>query len=231
MRKLAPAAFIVSGTLVFGGLFLSTPAYAADDEGEKSSVSTETHETEKPEKPQKPERLEPHPDKVHRELEEKYGKEGRLSVPPLVIRPKRETDAFISTPNGLVEIKETDSDASPDTSVSSGTKAATTNKGLIAPSTGTPGSTVDSSIGSSVGSASAGFIAINPAKKSGVTTQTSGVQVFPEQNLPIDISHANFERQTPADVFIQAAQVGLIAMAGGAVVLGGVAASRAIRRK
>ena len=85
MRKLAPAAFLISGILVFGGLFVAAPAYADDEDQAPTSDVVETPKEHEP-KPSK----EPH---IKRdELEQKYGKQGRLSLPPLVIRPKRDTD-------------------------------------------------------------------------------------------------------------------------------------------
>ena len=166
MRKSAPAAFLLSGVLVFGGLFLSTPAQADDEDDEVSnSEQVSKH----------------HAKRV--ELELKYGKEGRLSLPPVVIRLKRDTD---------------------DQFLSSDVMA---------------------------GTASAGFVAINPAAKDLDLQLRTGTLVDPRQNTAIDISKVKITKKTPADVFIQAAQVGLYAMAAGALVLSVLAASRAIRRK
>lgn len=170
MLNSAPAAFLLSGVIVFGGLFLSTPAQADDknDEVSNSEVGTENFDEQHPKR---------------RELEQKYGKEGRLSLPPLVIRPKRDTD--------------------------------------------------DEILGSDVAvrNASAGFIAINPAAKDLDSQPRTGTLIDPTQNTAIDISKVRITKKTPADVFIQAAQVGLYAMAGGTVLLSAVAVSRAIRRK
>jgi hypothetical protein len=170
MRQLKPAAFLASGILIFSGLFMSafvisTPAFA-EDEDETSST---THEVEHEE-----DQEHSHQDKKHQEIEQKFGKQGRLAFPPIVIRPMQE-----------------------------------------------------SSVGAS-------FVAVNPALQSSegaAVGKLKGTAVYPERNVPIDISKVKFTRKTPADVFIQAAQVGLYAMAGGALVLSAIAASRAIRRK
>jgi hypothetical protein len=177
MRKSAPAAFLLSGVIVFGVVLLATPAKAEDEKGETSS--TEVIPTPKTGDG------EAHGDKhpKHVELEQKYGKEGRLSLPPLVIRPKRDTDDQALTSSATV------------------------------------------------GDASAGFVAINPAAKDLDTQLKTGTLIDPTQNTAIDISKVRITKRTPADVFIQAAQVGLFAMAGGAVLLSVLAVSRAIRRK
>ena len=62
-------------------------------------------------------------------------------------------------------------------------------------------------------------------------TVKSGTMVNPQQNTAIDLSKVEFTKKTPSDVFIQAAQVGLYAMAAGALALSLFAATRAIRRK
>jgi hypothetical protein len=177
MRKSAPAAFLLSGALVFGGLFLATPAQADDDEDEVSNSEVNPGS----ERGGSEEVSEQHPKRV--ELELKYGKEGRLSLPPILIRPKREADdQFL-----ISEVM--------------------------------------------AGTASAGFVAINPAAKDLDLQLRTGTLVDPSRNTAIDISKVKITKRTPADVFIQAAQVGLYAMAAGALVLTVLAASRAIRRK
>jgi hypothetical protein len=167
MRKLTPAAFLLSGIFVFGSLFVSsvissTTAFA-DDEDEPTSSVQEVEPHQGPEHSPK--------NKRHEEIEQKFGKQGRLAFPPMVIRPMRET-----------------------------------------------------SLGSD-------FVAVNPALKQAGVSEASGTSVYPERNVPIDISNVKFTRKTPADVFIQASQVGLSVMAAGALVLSAIAASRAIRRK
>lgn len=211
MRKNAPAAFLLTGLLAFGAVFIATPAQADDDENEKSS--SEVNQGPRP-GDRKGEGFE-HPKR--KELEEKYGKEGRLSLPPLVIRPKRETDEVANLKNEEFE----DGEAK-NTDVSSAEK-------LSGPATA--GSAPASGLDANVGSASAGFIAVNPAAKdSGVRIKT-GTMVNLQQNSAIDLNNVKITKKTPADVFIQAAQVGLYAMAAGALALSVVAASRAIRRK
>ena len=109
---------------------------------------------------------------------------------------------------------------------SAGSKSAgTTSQGT------STGSSTTTTTDAGVGAASAGFIAVNPAAKNSPVTSKAGTLVNPQQNTPIDISNVEFTRKTPADVFIQAAQVGLYAMGAGAIVLSLLAVSRAIRRK
>jgi hypothetical protein len=165
MRKLTPSAFLLSGIFVFGTLFVSsvtfsTPAFAEDENG---STLQEVEPQQGPVNSPK--------NKRHEEIEQKFGKRGKLAFPPIVIRPMREA-----------------------------------------------------SVGSD-------FVAVNPALKEEGIAEASGTAVYPERNVPIDISNVKFTRKTPADVFIQTSQVGLYVMAAGAVVLSAIAASRAIRRK
>jgi hypothetical protein len=167
MRKLTPAAFLISGIFVFGtlvanSLIVSAPAFAEDEDDATSSIQ----EVEPQHGPGHSQR-----DKKHEEIEQKFGKQGRLAVPPMVIRPMSEN------------------------------------------------------------SAGADFVAVNPALKQAGVSAATGTAVYPERNVPIDISNVKLTRKTPADVFIQASQAGLYVMAGGALVLSAIAASRAIRRK
>jgi hypothetical protein len=214
MRKTAPAAFLISGILVFGGLFTATSAHADDEDENETSTSqvspaplqTQNPKVHSPKVPKEPK--EPREHIKRRELEQKYGKEGRLSLPPLVIRPKRDTD----------EVSESSAFEFEDEATAGSATA------------GTAGA-ISSGSNETVGSASAGFIAVNPVAKDSVVTVKSGTMVNPQQNTAIDLSTVNFTKKTPADAFIQAAQVGLYAMAAGAFALSLVAVSRAIRRK
>lgn len=155
----------MSASLVFGGLFVSSliassPAFADDDD---DSMVQELEQELLPSHSPK--------DKRHEEIEQKFGKQGRLAFPPMVIRPMRENLA------------------------------------------------------------GAGFVAINPALKGAGVGLVTGTAVYPERNVPIDISNVKLTRKTPAEVFIQASQFGLYLMAAVALALSAVAASRAIRRK
>ena len=213
MRKSAPVAFLLAGFLVFAGLFTASPAFADDEEDEDSTsevVEVDTPLTVHPPKPSHAPK--PEGEKKRKELEEKYGKKDRLALPPLVIRPIRDTDDLEA---------EADEDDEDDSTVA----------GSTVHQTPAPDSTAAAGVSGSVGIASAGFIAINPVSASNAGNAASGRAVNPEQSNPIDISQVKFSRKTPAEVFIQASQVGLYAMAVGAVALGLVAASRAIRRK
>ena len=233
MRKLAPAAFLISGILVFGGLFVSAPAYADDEDQAPTSDVVETPKVHEP-KPAK----QPH---IKRdELEQKYGKQGRLSLPPLVIRPKRDTDEV--SDDTQIDLDVTKPAKNPNKApnkppkLNSGSTSTIDKTGAAsagsAPAPVRSGSATDTSgSDAGVGKASAGFIAINPAAKNSVVTPKAGTMVNPKINAPIDISKAQFTKKTPADMFIQAAQVGLYAMGVGAIALALIAATRSIRRK
>lgn len=212
MRKSAPVAFLLSGFLVFGAVAFSAPAYADDDEDEETSEVVESPSPLQPKHKKGEEK--------RKELEAKYGKQGRLSVPPLIIRPKRDSDDLEGVESSEVEDEETQSTQSvtPDAPVTgAGAKVLGGQSAADSPS--------------SLGIASTNFIAINPMTAADGAAGGTGRAVNPQQNTPIDISNVRFTRKTPAEVFIQASQVGLYAMAAGAIVLGLIAASRAIRRK
>ena len=155
----------------------------------------------------------------------------------MVIRPKRDTDEVANGSDLNIQDfdKDSKSDSGADLGKVYGAASGAASAGSGAAITGSAG-TVGSPKGPSgsdakVGNASAGFIAINPAATGSVLSVKSGTMVDPQQNTAIDISKVNFTKKTPADVFIQAAQVGLYAMAAGALALSLLAASRAIRRK
>ena len=237
MRKLAPAAFLISSALVFGGLFVASPAYADDEDESSTSEVVESPKSHEPKLPkqEKQEKPEKQPHIKRDELVQKYGKDGKLSLPPLVIRPKRDTDEVSGS--SVFEDDEYDEDDDESTESPSTSSSKIKNTGKASAGSATPGANISGSTGQSsglgagVGAASAGFIAINPAAKNSVTTSKPGTLVNPQQNAPIDISNAQFTQKTPADMFIQAAQVGLYAMGVGAIALSLIAASRAIRRK
>ncbi len=147
-------------------MFSSAPAFAEDDELENHSEE-QSSET----------------DLKHQELEEKYGKEGHLTLPPLVIRPE-----------GYVDISRV----------------------------------------SLIGGAGAfAGLPANPGPHIGTHKDrpTETVIIDPEKNIAIDISAVTSARKTPADVFMESATTGLFAMGFGAVGLGVVAGTRAIRRR
>ncbi|MEN9955452.1 MAG: hypothetical protein RLY34_259 [Actinomycetota bacterium] len=217
MRKSAPVAFLLAWFLVLGGLLTSTPAYAEDDEDE-----AETSEVvESPQGPQPLKLRHKEGDEKRKELEEKYGKRGKLAVPPLVIRPQRDTDDLEGEEGGEVEEDEQEGSIgfqAPDAPVNgAGAKV----------SGGQPSGEVSGTLSK----ASTSFIAINPMTAAEGNAGGTGRAVNPQQNIPIDISQVRFNRKSPAEVFIQASQVGLYAMAAGAIILGLFTASRAIRRK
>ncbi len=211
MRKSAPVAFLLSGFLVFGAVAFSAPAYADDDEDEETSEVVESPSPLQPKHKKGEEK--------RKELQEKYGKQGRLSVPPLIIRPKRDND-------DLEESSEVE-----DGDEAQSTQSVTPDAPVTGAGAKVLGGQSAADSPSSLGIASTNFIAINPMTAADGAAGGTGRAVNPQQNTPIDISKVRFTRKTPAEVFIQASQVGLYAMAAGAIVLGLIAASRAIRRK
>ena len=214
MRKSAPVAFLLSGFLVFGAVAFSPPAYADDDEDEETSEVVESPSPLKPKHKKGEEK--------RKELEEKYGKQGRLSVPPLIIRPKRDSDDLEVEESSEVEDEDEEAQS---------TQSVTPDAPVTGAGAKVLGGQSAADSPSSLGIASTNFIAINPMTAADGAAGGTGRAVNPQQNTPIDISKVRFTRKTPAEVFIQASQVGLYAMAAGAIVLGLIAASRAIRRK
>jgi hypothetical protein len=191
MRKLIAASILISGSLLYG-----TPALADDQDKDSSTLQEVKQEDGQSSK-----------DKKHQEIEQKYGKKGKLTFSPLIIRPMRESDS-------LDEDSDDSSDDDDEREESQTARNDDSAKSLSVASAGT-----------------AGFIAVNPALKSAGSAGMDGTVVFPERNAPIDISNVKLNRKTPADAFLQAAQFGLSVMAAGALALTAVAASRAIRRK
>lgn len=195
MPKIELVALAATGLLIFGGVFSSAPAFAEDDDNEDNQDNKQTSQVSPSLKPQGADDEDDEESQEsdinetvetelkHQELEEKYGKEGHLSLPPLVIRPE-----------GYIDISRT----------------------------------------SLIGGAGAfGGLPQNPGPQNQTRKDrpTETVIIDPEKNVAIDISSVSSSRKTPADVFIESATTGLFAMGFGAVGLGVVAGSRAIRRR
>jgi hypothetical protein len=200
MPKIELIALTATGLLVFGGLFTSAPAFAEDEDNNDSDSTSVTSPTPGPKEGNREDREKVEDVKgsgvsevelnetaetelKHRELEEKYGKEDRLSLPPLVIRPEGYVDISRSTTIG--------------------------------------------------GAATFIGVTANPNGQVGAQENrpTETVIIDPEKNIEIDISSVRVARKTPADVFLESATTGLFAMGFGAVGLGVVAGTRAIRRR
>lgn len=147
-------------------------------------------------------------DKKHKELDEKYGKEPSLSVPPLVIRPYRDSDDKKGYDDG-------------DDGISGGKVGGQNSSSLSGLSS------------ANLSRAGLNFIAISPRdyryeSGSGIAP---GTPVNPEGSSPITIQQISFDQQTPAEVFLQASQIGLYVMGFGALALGVFAGASIIRRK
>ena len=196
MPKIELVALAATGLLIFGGVFTSAPAFAEDDEKEDIEKSSQVESNsqdqqgddeeseEDSNKSQESELDESRETELkHQELEEKYGKDGHLTLPPLLIRPE----------------------------------------GFVGPG-----------LSALVGGAGS-FLGFRPDPKtpSGATSErpTETVMINPEENIEIDISAVSPVKKTPTDVFLESATTGLFAMGFGAVGLGVVAGTRAIRRR
>ena len=202
MPKIELVALAATGLLIFGGAFTAAPAFAEDDEkddNERTSQSTPTpkiqssSDEDSEDEDSEDESVESEINESretelkHQELEEKYGKEGHLSLPPLVIRPEGFSEPGRST--------------------------------LV----GGAGSFIGLGLG----------LGLAPKNPAGADQRrpTETVIINPEKNIAIDISAVSPAKKTPADVFIESATTGLLAMGFGAVGLGVVAGTRAIRRR
>lgn len=214
MRKPAPLAIGVLLATLLAGLFLPSAAFADDDDDESDSDSISEVITEKKETELK-----------HKQIEGIYKNPKRITVPPIVIRRVR--------PNEVV--------ASPRPKVLSGTSSTTLDPKISSSSlknaSGTASNTNSPDV--SVQKSSQDFVAVAPQATdsslndtgSNLDGTTTGVSVNPVGGAAIDIGSFNSDAKTPAETFIEAAYVGLGAMALGAVALGITAGSRAIRRK
>lgn len=112
MRKIAPVAFLTAGFLVFGGL-LATPASADDediiasttsslprqgdddssefesDDDDSEDASDEDDDADEDESDAE----EAEEAAKHKELRDKYGDDGKMMLPPLVIKPKTQWES------------------------------------------------------------------------------------------------------------------------------------------
>ncbi|MFM6971808.1 MAG: hypothetical protein ACKOWH_04385 [Rhodoluna sp.] len=222
IRKSAYAAFIAALALILMGSF-GTSASFADDKNDETGVvkitsdssgeSDEGDEAEEAdsedESDESPEHQDSEIEKKHKELDDMYGKQPSLTVPPLVIRPYRDSDDKNGIDDGDDGI---------------GTNSVNGSGGALGSNSVLPGG---------LSSAGLNFIAISPrdyryAFGGGISP---GTPVNPEENSPITIQQISFDQSTPAEVFLQASQVGLYVMGAGAVALGVLAGASIIRRK
>ncbi len=203
MRKSQLTALAASGLVLFGLFFVPAAAYADDEDDDDRDASVI--------EPGKREHDET--DRKHKDLEERYGKDGYLIVPPLVIRPEKdgEEHAIVAPPTGVGNTSGQNSIAPIGESVN--IEGASIGRGFVltTPSGGSVGQVVGANVGQLANETLTSF--------------------DPEQNLPVEIGTSKAGSKTPADIFIESATVGLIAMGVGAISLGAIAGTRAIRRK
>jgi hypothetical protein len=204
MRKSQLTALAASGLVLFGLFFVPAAAFADDDDDDDDRDSSVIE-------PGKREHDET--DRKHKDLEERYGKDGHLIVPPLVIRPEKdgEEHAIVAPPTGVGNTSGQNSIAPIGESVN--IEGASIGRGFVltTPSGGSVGQVVGPNMGQLANETLTSF--------------------DPEQNLPVEIGTSRAGSKTPADIFIESATVGLIAMGIGAISLGAIAGTRAIRRK
>ncbi len=204
MRKSQLTALAASGLVLFGLFFVPAAAFADDDDDDDDRDSSVIE-------PGKREHDET--DRKHKDLEERYGKDSHLIVPPLVIRPEKdgEEHAIVAPPTGVGNTSGQNSIAPIGESVN--IEGASIGRGFVltTPSGGSVGQVVGANVGQLANETLTSF--------------------DPEQNLPVEIGTSKAGSKTPADIFIESATVGLIAMGVGAISLGAIAGTRAIRRK
>lgn len=204
MRKSQLTALAASGLVLFGLFFVPAGAFADDDDDDDDRDSSVIE-------PGKREHDET--DRKHKDLEERYGKDGHLIVPPLVIRPEKdgEEHVIVAPPTGVGNTSGQNSIAP--IGESANIEGASIGRGFVltTPSGGSVGQVVGANVGQLANETLTSF--------------------DPEQNLPVEIGTSKAGSKTPADIFIESATVGLIAMGVGAISLGAIAGTRAIRRK
>ncbi len=204
MRKSQLTALAASGLVLFGLFFVPAAAFADDDDDDDDRDSSVIE-------PGKREHDET--DRKHKDLEERYGKDGHLIVPPLVIRPEKdgEEHSIVAPGTGVGNTSGQNSIAPIGESVN--IEGASIGRGFVltTPSGGSVGQVVGPNMGQLANETLTSF--------------------DPEQNLPVEIGTSRAGSKTPADIFIESATVGLIAMGIGAISLGAIAGTRAIRRK
>ena len=222
MRKPASLAISVLLATLLAALLMPLSAFADDDnEDSPSSNSKESSKslTEKQETEEK-----------HKEIEGIYKNPGRISLPPIVIRPVKPNDV-VSSPKPTLT-------PTPNPSVSAASVKNTNGSGSSSSSAGGSSSSTDSP-DVVVRKTNQDYVAVSPKVTGSLTTEpntqinqpATGTSINPVGGAAIDISSMNPEAKTPAETFIEAAYVGLGAMAFGAIALAIAAGTRSIRRK
>lgn len=206
MRKPASLAISVLLATLLAALLVPLSAFADDDNEEGQTTNSSYLQWERQETEQK-----------HKELDELYSNPKRISLPPIVIRPKRSNDK--------VSASRTHNYPTPNVSTSS-VKNLNDSSNTDSPDVVVRKTNQD-------------YVAVSPKVTGSLTTEpntqinqpATGTSINPVGGAAIDISSMNPEAKTPAETFIEAAYVGLGAMAFGAIALAIAAGTRSIRRK
>ena len=168
MRK-APAA--LAAALIIASFAFPSVAVAADDD---ETDSTDTPLIISPEP--RPKKHDGELKELHEKLEKKYGKDGRLGLPPMVIKPKKEFKQ-----KQLETITEPEDSVDEDPSTSSSIIKSTTTPAPAATSNSTPADE-----DAATKSAGLGFVVVSPMQSltKGVTTTETGKSINPESSSP-----------------------------------------------
>jgi hypothetical protein len=219
MKAKSIGALLISGLFAFSALFASAPACASDFDDEKdSSQSVESPSPFKSSRPKPTSKSvesyqfedddDDDDDEFDQRVKKKYGSRDHLSVPPLVVKPGHDDD---DDDDGYVaEAEATDESTSKISSagrsvLQSETLSVTTPQlSSVVPNSGTVAAVAGSSL---------------------QTTQDI------QTGQKMDLTKVKIQSKTPAERFMDAALVGLAAMGAGAIGLGAMASSKALRRR
>jgi hypothetical protein len=219
MKAKSIGALLISGLFAFSAFFASAPASASDFDDEKdSSQSVESPSPFQSSRPKPTSKSvesyqlesddEDDDDEFDQRVKKKYGSRDHLSVPPLVVRPSHDDD---EDDDGYVaEAEATDESTS---KISSAGRSVLQSETL------------------SVTTPQLSSIATN----SGTVAAVAGSSLQTTQNIQtgqkMDLTQVKIQSKTPAERFMDAALVGLAAMGAGAIGLGAMASSKALRRR
>jgi len=225
MKAKSIGALLISGLVAFSALFASAPASASDLDDEKdSSQSVDSPSPFKSSRPKPTSKSvesyqfeddDDDDDEFDQRVKKKYGSRDHLSVPPLVVKPGYDDD-------------DADDDEDDDSYVAEDEDEATVESNSKLSSAGR---SVSQSETLSVTTPQLSSVETN----SGAVAAVSGSSLQTTQNIQtgqkMDLTQVKIQSKTPAERFMDAALVGLAAMGAGAIGLGAMASSKALRRR
>jgi hypothetical protein len=223
MKAKSIGALLISGLFAFSALFASAPASASDFDDEKdSSQSVESPSPFKSSRPKPTSKSvesyefedddKDDDEEFDQRVKKKYGSRDHLSVPPLVVKPghddddddDEEVDAYKAETESAVESTSQISSAGKSVSQSETLSVTTPQLSSAVSNSGTVATVAGSSL---------------------QTTQDI------QTGQKMDLTQVKIQSKTPAERFMDAALVGLAAMGAGAIGLGAMASSKALRRR